>query len=188
MWDKTIKLPAYPCLGFTRLNGLGYAGICESDLRSAMTFLIFQGLVGRPGFISDPTMDESTNSIILAHCLGTVKMEGPDKPAARYKIRSVMERQEGVVPQVFFPVGPKATQALLVGVDQIVYFTGTVVDSPDEERGCRSKITLKLDGSAEKLWKNWSAGLHRVTCYGDLTKDLERFCRFTKIKLVDEAV
>ena len=58
MWDKTIKLPAYPCLGFTRLNGMGYAGICESDLQSTMTFLIFQGLVGRPGFISDPTMDE----------------------------------------------------------------------------------------------------------------------------------
>ncbi len=188
MWDKTIKLPAYPCLGFTRLNGMGYAGICESDLQSAMTFLIFQGLVGRPGFISDPTMDELTNSIILAHCLGTVKMLGPDKPPARYKIRSVMERQEGVVPQVFFPVGPKATQAKLVSVDQIVYFTGTVVNSPDLERGCRSKITLKLDGSAERLWKNWSYGLHRVTCYGDIVKDLERFCRFTKIKLVNEAV
>ena len=115
-------------------------------------------------------------------------MLGPDKPPARYKIRSVMERQEGVVPQVFFPVGPKATQAKLVSVDQIVYFTGTVVDSPDLERGCRSKITLKLDGSAERLWKNWSYGLHRVTCYGDIVKDLERFCRFTKIKLVNEAV
>jgi hypothetical protein len=188
MWNKTIKLPAYPCLGFSRLNGMGYAGICESDLHSAMMFLIFQGLVGRPGFISDPTMDESTNSIILAHCLGTVKMQGADKPPARYKIRSVMERQEGVVPQVFFPVGPKATQAQFVSIDQMIYFTGTVVDSPDVERGCRSKITLKLDGNAEKLWKNWANGLHRVTCYGDIVKDLERFCRFTKMKLVNEAV
>ena len=188
MWDKTIKLPAYPCLGFSRLNSMGYGGICESDLRSAMTHIIFQGLVGRPGFISDPTMDESTNSIILAHCMGTVKMEGPDKPPARYKLRTVMERQEGVVPQVLFPVGPKATQALLATTDQMVYFTGTVTDSPDVERGCRSKITVKIDGDAEKLWKNWSHGLHRVTCYGDIVKDLERFCRFTKIKLVNEAV
>jgi len=188
MWDMTNKLPAYPCLGFSRLNNMGYGGICESDLRSAMTHIIFQGLVGRPGFISDPTMDESTNSIILAHCMGTVKMEGPDAPPARYKIRTVMERQEGVVPQVFFPVGPKATQALLTSTDQIVYFTGTVTDSPDVERGCRSKITVKLDGDAEKLWKNWSHGLHRVTCYGDIVKDLERFCRFTKIQLVNEAV
>jgi hypothetical protein len=99
-----------------------------------------------------------------------------------------MERQEGVVPQVSFPVGRKATQVQLVSVDQTVYFTGTVVDSPNVERGCRSNITLKLDGNAEKLWKNWSYGLHRVTCYGDIVKDLERFCRFTKIKLVNEAV
>jgi len=105
MWDKTIKLPAYPCLGFSRLNNMGLGGICESDLRSALTHVIFQGLVGRPGFISDPTVDESRGSIILAHCLGTPRMGGPGKPAAPYKLRTVMERQEGVVPQVEMRVG-----------------------------------------------------------------------------------
>jgi hypothetical protein len=55
------------------------------------------------------------------------------------------------------------------------------------DRGCRTKITVKVDGSIERLWKNWSHGLHRVTCYGNLAKDLQRFCRFAKIKLVDEA-
>ena len=188
MWDKTIKLPAYPCLGFSRLNSIGLGGICESDLRCAMTHIIFQGLAGKPGFVSDPTMDESTNAIVLAHCMGTVHVQGPGKPASPYKIRTVMERQEGVVPQVFMPVGPRVTQAILVGMDTLLYFTGEVVDAPDVDRGCRSKITVKVDGSAEKLWKNWSAGLHRSTCYGDLTKDLERFCRFTKIKMVNEAV
>ncbi|MDH4241082.1 MAG: hypothetical protein OEW48_16105, partial [Phycisphaerae bacterium] len=82
MWDKTIKLPAYPCLGFSRLNCMGLGGICESDLQSAMTHIIFQGLAGKPGFISDPTVDESTNTIILAHCMGTPKMDGPAGPAA----------------------------------------------------------------------------------------------------------
>lgn len=188
MWDKTIKLPAYPCLGFSRLNSMGLGGICESDLHSAMTHIIFQGLCGKPGFISDPTMDESTNAIILAHCMGTVNMDGPAKPPAPYKLRTVMERQEGVVPHVSMEVGRKVTQALLVGTELLLYFTGEIVEAPDVDRGCRTKITVKIDGSAEKLWKNWSHGLHRSTCYGDIAKDLERFCRFAKINLVNEAV
>ena len=188
MWDKTIRLPAYPCLGFTRLNSLGLGGICESDLQCAMTHILFQGLVGRPGFISDPTVDESKNSIILAHCLGTTKMDGPSKPADPYKLRTVMERQEGVVPQVFMQPGRKVTQAKLVGTDLMPYFTGEIIDAPDIDRGCRTKITVRVDGDAEKLWKNWSAGLHRQTCYGDITKELRSFCKYKDINLINEAV
>jgi hypothetical protein len=187
MWDKTIKLPAYPCLGFSRLNNRGLAGICESDLHSAMTFIILQALSGRPGFISDPTMDESCGAIILAHCLGSQKMLGLDAPGCPYKFRTVHERLEGVVTQVKMPIGLKVTQAQLAEVGRMLYFTGLAVDSPDVDRGCRTKITVKIDGDPEKLWKNWSAGLHRVTCYGNLAKDLERFCRLANIKLIDEA-
>jgi L-fucose isomerase-like protein len=188
MWDKTIKLPAYPCLGFTRLNNLGLGGICESDLRCAMTHILLQGLSGKPGFISDPTVDESKDAIILAHCLGTTKMDGPDGPADPYKLRTVMEREEGVVPQVFMRKGRKVTQALLVGTDRLLYFTGDILDAPDIDRGCRTKITVKVDGDAEKLWKNWSSGLHRQTCYGDVTKEMGFFCKFKEIEMVNEAV
>jgi hypothetical protein len=188
MWDKTIKLPAYPCVGFTRLNNMGLGGICESDLQSAMTHIIFQGLSGKPGFISDPTVDESKNAIILAHCLGTTKMDGPDGPAAPYKLRTVMERTEGVVPQVFMRTGQKVTQAKLVGTDFLPYFTGEIIEAPDIDRGCRTKITVKVDGDVEKLWKNWSSGLHRVTCYGDIKKELGSFCKYKDIKMVNEAV
>ena len=188
MWDKTIKLPAYPCLGFTRLNNLGLGGICESDLQCAMTHIIMQGLSGKPGFINDPTVDESNNSIILAHCLGTTKMNGPNGQAAPYKLRTVMERREGVVPQVFMRKGQKVTQAKLVGTDFMPYFTGEIIDAPDIERGCRTKITVKVDGDIEKLWKNWTSGLHRQTCYGDITKELGSFCKYKDIKMVNEAV
>lgn len=182
---------AYPCIGFTRLNDMGLGGICESDLRSAMTHIIFQGLSGKPGFISDPTVDESNNTIILAHCLGSTRMDGPDNPAASYKLRTIMERQEGVVAQVEMRKGQKVTQAILAETDLIPYFTGEIVDTPvglEYNRGCRTKITVKIDGDAVKLWKNWSHGLHRVTCYGDITRELQQFCRFKEIKLVDEAM
>jgi len=39
------------------------------------------------------------------------------------------------------------------------YFTGTIVDAPDTDRGCRTKITVKVDGDADALWRNWSNGL-----------------------------
>lgn len=181
------QLPAFPCVGFVRLNGMGLGGICESDLTSAMTFILLQGLSGRPGFISDPTMDESQRAIILAHCLGSTKMDGPGGPSAPYRLRSIMERQEGCVPQVFMRKNQKVTQAWMVGTDQLLYFTGDVIDTPDVERGCRTKITVKVDGDAEKLWQNWSNGLHRLTVYGDLREDLKRFCRYKGMSLVNEA-
>ena len=181
------QLPAFPCIGFTRLNDMGFAGMCESDLKSVMTFLMVQALSGRPGFISDPTVDESKPGIILAHCLGSTKMNGLEAEASPYKLRSIMERQEGAVTQVSMPINQKVTQAELIGTDQLLYFTGDVIEAPDVDRGCRTKITVKVDGDLQTLWQNWSHGLHRVTCYGDLTGDLKRFCKFKQIKLVNEA-
>ena len=185
------KLPAFPCIGFTRLNDMGLGGICEADLQSAMTHIIIQGLCGRPGFISDPTVDESRNSIILAHCLGTRKMDGPDRPMAPYKLRSIMERQEGAVPQVEMRLGEKVTQMKLIGTNKILYFTGDIIEAPvalKDDRGCRTKIVVQVDGDVQTLWQNWSEGLHRQTCYGDITKDMARFCRFTGIEMINEAV
>ncbi len=187
MYKSLCQQYAFPCIGFTRLNDMGLGGICESDLQCAMTHIVFQGLAGKPGFISDPTLDESANSIILAHCLGTRKMDGPDGPAAPYKLRTIMERQQGVVPQIQMRVGEKVTQALLVGTGLMPYFTGEIIAAPDCDRGCRTKINVRVDGDAEYLWKNWSFGLHRSTCYGDITKDLKHFCRFAEIETFDEA-
>lgn len=190
MYEPLCLGYAFPCMGFTRLNDLGLGGICESDLGCAMTHIILQGLVGRPSFVSDPTVDESDNSIILAHCLGTRKMDGPSGPTAPYKLRCVMERQAGAVPQVQMRKGQKVTQAILVKTDTMPYFTGEIVDAPvgvEVDRGCRTKIRVRVDGDVTRLWKNWSAGLHRQTCYGDLTKELGFFCRFKDIKLINEA-
>ena len=115
-------------------------------------------------------------------------MDGPDKPAAPYKLRSVMERQEGAVPQVRMRIGQRVTQAILADMSTLRYFTGQITDVPETERGCRTQITVKLDGNAERLWQGYSAGIHRVSCYGDLSQDLARFCRFSELNMVNEAV
>ncbi len=185
MWRQ---IPAYPCIGFARLNDIGLGGICQSDLPCVMMHIIFQGLTGRPSFVCNPTFDFSTDSATLIHCLGCTKMDGPDKPSASYKLRDVMERQEGAVPQVTMRTAQQVTVAIPDEMSAMRYFTGQITGIPETERGCRTQITVKIDGNAEKLWQNWTAGIHRVTCYGNLVKDLERFCRFADVKLTNEAV
>lgn len=181
------QLPAYPCIGFTRLNDLGFGGICQSDLPCAMVHILFQGLSGRPSFVCNPTFDFTANNATLIHCLGSTRMDGPKLPPAPYKLRSIMEREEGAVPQVWMRIGQRVTTGILDGTSAMRYFTGQIVDTPDTDLGCRTKITVKLDGNAEKLWQGWGAGIHRVSCYGDLTKELAYFCRFKGISLMNEA-
>jgi hypothetical protein len=187
MWSPLCRPYAYPCIGFTRLNDMGFGGICQSDLPCALIHVLFQGLTGRPSFVCNPTFDYATNSIVLIHCLGTRKMDGPNGPAAPYNLRSIMEREEGAVPQVRMRIGQRITAAMLDGTSTLSYFTGQITETPETDRGCRTKIRVRLDGSAENLWKNWVGEIHRVACYGDLVKDLEHFCRFKQIPMVSEA-
>ena len=188
VFESLCQAYAYPCIGFTRLNDMGLGGICQSDLPCAMTHILFQGLSGRPGFVNNPGFDFHDNTAILIHCLGSCKMDGPDGPSAPYKLRSIMEREEGAVPQVIMRTGQKVTQAVIADTSKLLYFTGTIIDTPESERGCRTKITVDVDGSSEKLWQNWSDGIHRVTCYGDITKELRYFCRYKEIEMINEAV
>jgi hypothetical protein len=57
----------------------------------------------------------------------------------------------------------------------------------EDDRGCRTKIEVRVDGDITRLWQNWRDGLHRQTVYGDITKELGFFARFKEIRLVDEA-
>lgn len=177
----------YPCLGFVRLNNALLAGVCEADLKSTMTQLIFTYLVGRTGFVTDPMFDYSNNTIIHAHCVAATKMEGPDTKTSPYKIRTHLEDNRGVSLQVKMPVGKKVTMARLIGTDLMLYSTGEAVDSPFVERGCRSKLVVKVE-NIEKFLSNWSSGLHRVIFYGEHTRDVERYCRFMKIRLLREGI
>jgi len=83
------------------------------------------------------------------------------------------------------PVGDKVTMARLIGTDLLLYSTGEAIDSPLEERGCRSKLTVKVD-NIDNILYNWSCGLHRVIFYGDYTRDVERYCRLMRIKILRE--
>jgi L-fucose isomerase-like protein len=175
----------YPCLGFVRLNNMGLGGICEADLKSSMTHLIFTYLVGKPGFVSDPVFDLSNSTIIHAHCVAATQMLGPDKPAAPYHLRSHLEDGRGASLQVKMPIGQKVSMARLIGTDHMLFSTGDAIDSPFVDRGCRTKLTMRVE-NIDRFLENWSCGLHRVVFYGDHTRDLSHYCRFAQIRLLRE--
>ncbi len=175
----------YPCLGFVRFNNMGLGGICEADLKSTMTHLIFTYLVGKPGFVTDPVFDVSNSTIIHAHCVAATQMEGPDSPAAPYHIRSHLEDGLGASLMVKMPTRKKVSMARLIGTDKMLFSTGDAVDSPFVDRGCRTKLTMKVE-NIDKFLENWSSGLHRVVFYGDHSRDLNRYCRFARIQLLRE--
>lgn len=176
---------AYPCLGFSRLNGMGLGGVCEADLKSTMTQLIFQSLTGKTGFVTDPVVDLSNNTIIHAHCVSAIKMDGPDGEQCPYIIRNHLEDAQGVSLQVKMRIGKPISMARLIGSDLMLFSTGEIVDTPLSDRGCRTQITTKVK-DAQKILENYSCGLHRVIFYGDHTQDLRRFCRFKDIRIVRE--
>jgi L-fucose isomerase-like protein len=175
----------YPCLGFSRLNNAGLCGVCEADLKSTMTQLIFLHLVGKPGFVTDPVIDLATHSILHAHCVSATQMQGPNEAAAPYVIRSHLEDGKGVSLQVRLPVNQRLSMARLIGTELLLFSTGDAVDSPFEERGCRTKLTMRVE-NVDRFLENWSCGLHRVIFYGDHTRDVRRFCRFMGIRVLLE--
>lgn len=198
-------LPAYPCLGFARLNDIGLAGVCEADLASALTQVIYQHMEGVPGFVTDPVFDVSNNALIHAHCVSATRMAGPDGPQCPYVIRNHLEDYRGASLQVKMRVGQEVTMAKLVGtdpraekkvymaatpteslgVDTMLVSTGMISEIPDTDRGCRTKCTTQVR-DAQKMLEGWTHGLHRVIFYGDHVADTRRLARFLDFNVVEE--
>lgn len=179
------KLPAYPCLGFSRLNNLGQVGACEGDVESTVTMLMFQYMAGKPGFITDPVIDTANRTVIHAHCVAPTCMDGADGREEPYVLRSHMEDDKGAVVQVKMRVGQTITMAKLVGNDMMLLSTGEIIDTPVSERGCRTQITTRVK-DPRKLLEQYRHGLHRVIFYGDHTAAVERLSKFLKFKVVYE--
>jgi hypothetical protein len=102
-------------------------------------------------------------------------------------IRTHLEDGKGASLQVKLPVGKKISMARLIGADLLLFSTGEAVDSPFVERACRTKLTTRVE-NIQRFLENWSCGLHRVVFYGDHTQDIQRFCRFARIRLLREGI
>ena len=178
---------AYPCLGFSRLNGEGLGGVCEGDLPSSVTQLVLMYLTPqrKPSFVTDPMFDFSAGTVIHAHCMCAVNMAGPNGEQSPYRLRCQREGNRGACLQVALRKGEPVTMAKLVDDHSMLVSTGTIVDVPDVDRACRTKFAVKV-ADARKMAENWHYGLHRVVVYGDHLDDIRRLGRFLGFKLLIE--
>jgi hypothetical protein len=182
-------LQAYPCLGFCQFNSDGLVGACESDLNSTMTMLTMGHLISRPGYISDPVIDTSKNRIIYAHCVASHKVFGPQGPSNPYHIRDHSEDRKGAAVRSLMPLG-YTTTALKVDYfrREMVMHQGKSVENVDEDKACRTKLAVEVNGDIQKLltmWDQW--GWHRVTFYGELKDQVREVCQALGLKVVEEA-
>ncbi|MEP0844954.1 MAG: hypothetical protein HRF43_19815 [Phycisphaerae bacterium] len=178
-------LPAYPCLAFSKLNDLGLTGVCEGDVESTLTQVLFQYAFGVPGFVSDPVVDTASNTVIHAHCVSATRMDGPTGEPAPFIIRSHLEDNAGASLQVKMRVGQVITMAKLLPPETMLISTGTIIDNPDTDRGCRTKITTQV-ADARKIMRQYGGGLHRVIFYGDRVNAIKDLAGMMKLKVVEE--
>ncbi len=171
------KLCAYPCLGFMQLQDEGLLGICENDMDSTLTMLVFNIMSGRMGYVSDPVLDAPTRSIIYTHCVSTRKLLGQNGPSVPYEIMTHSEDRNGASVRAIAPIGyPVTTLKLNVTRGIMSIHTGTVTGNSRDDRACRTKIIAEVDGDYEKIYNQWDQFIwHRITFFGDFGKDAAAF-------------
>ena len=182
---KRGELPAYPCVAWSKLNDLGMHGVCEADLWSTFTQMLFGYYSGKPGFVSDPVIDTHTNTVIHAHCVAATRMDGPRGPAAPYLVRSHLEDNKGVSVQVNMRIGESITLVKLADAQTLLVSTGTIVATPDLPRGCRTKVTTKVK-DASRLLDKYPGELHRVLFYGDHLRAAHQMGHLLGFQVIEE--
>ncbi len=184
------KLPAYPCLGFMQILDEGGQGVCEAMPDDTISMLMARILTGRPGFVSDPALDTSTNRIVYSHCVGTTKVFGPKGESNGYRIRTLHNRDpRGACAESKMPGGYMTTSFRTnAGRKLMVIHQAKAVGTLDSEKGCRTKLIAEVRGDIGKLFDQWNRfGWHRVTVYGDVKEPLMAFGKALGLRVIEEA-
>jgi len=176
-------IPCPPCIAWLRLNDEGSVGACEADWNAAISLRLTSLLFDRPGFIQDPAPNTVNNTLMGAHCSCPTKLDGFDKPAEPFILRSHSESTTGVAPQVLWRIGQKATIMKFEGPGTIILGTGKVVGNIETppSGGCRTSVELELDDMADS---RDTKGFHQLFIYGNLEPGFKAYCQLAGIKVV----
>lgn len=188
----------FPCLGFTRLRDRGIPAVCEGDMDSLWTMLMFQYAFDLPGFQGNNYFDTAKNACWTAHCTGALKMDGTAGQPAPYLLRGHSEiGNDGAVPEVLYRIGQEITRTKLVNLEHLLISTGKIIEVPEKSiRACRTQLCSQVK-DAEQMVLNWGGGvldhtedamtlLHRVIYYGDHSSSIRHLGRLMNIQVIEE--
>ena len=170
------------CMAFSKLLDEGIVAGCEADLNAALGMLLSIQLLGRPGFIQDPSPNTVNNTLIGAHCTSPTRLEGPDSDyRAPYLLRSY-HTNTGASPQVLWPVGKNCTVMTFAGPGALLVGTGRVrANVPQPPSGCcRTAVEVELDGVADSRDVK---GFHQLFILGNQGRTLRAWGQLAGIKV-----
>ena len=176
-------VPTPPCGAWTILQDEGITAGCEADLFGAASMMLTSYLLDRPGYMNDPVAETVKNLLIVSHCTSGTRLDGFDKPKARYILRNHSESALGVSVQVLWPLRTPITLVRFSNPNELILDTGTVVSNIDTPPagGCRTSVEVRMDHVEDA---RDVLGFHQVVTLGNHRRVVEGFCQLMGINVV----
>jgi L-fucose isomerase-like protein len=179
----TKVMPTPPCMGASLFQDSGVTYGCEADVFGAISLMFVSFLFDKPGFMNDPVPETAKNLLIAAHCVSPTLLNGFDKPAEPYILRSHSESNIGVSLQVLWREGQSVTLVRFKNPNELIVDTGRVVENVNTPPagGCRTSFEIAMDHVEDV---RDVLGFHQVVFYGNHRRDVEAFCQMYGIKAI----
>ena len=165
------------CLALSLLNDEGIPAGCEGDLQSIMTLLMVKELIGKPGFMANPSfVDLARNEVLLAHC------SIPTKMAEEFIIRNHFETESGIAIQGI--VHPGEVTLFKCGgecLDEYYLSSGHLIENTNMVTCCRTQLKVRLDKPADYFLHN-PLGNHHILIQGNYTDLIQEFMQQNRCK------
>ncbi len=178
------QLECGTCLAWSRLLDEGQIAACEADADAAVSLMLVSRLLGRPGFMQDPTPNSSDNTIIASHCTCATRLHGFGEAPATYTLRSHAESNTGVAMRVEWQPNEPLTIVRFERPDSLLVGTGRVVNNVDSSiKGpCRTAVEIVVDGLDDT---RDLAGFHQVLVCGKFDRELEMYAELAGLRFAD---
>lgn len=180
----TRVVPTPPCMAAMMFQDAGVTYGCEAVVYPAISMLLVSYLFDKPAFMNDPVPETVKNRLIVAHCTCASRLNGFNRPAEPYILRSHSESNIGVSIQVPWRVGQPVTLAQFQDSRKLILDTGTVVDNvrTPPAGGCRTSVELVMDRVEDA---RDVLGFHQAVFYGNHRRDIEAFCQMYGIEVIN---